>query len=474
MLAKMIDKIVSLKETKIFEIDGQTYADASLTRIPPHVDRPDCISVSGLDSICKLIRTELEKVGTTIMVQVKSNDTVEVMTTYLSDFSRNTLYRAKADAPGLRTGFRGREVALIELRSLCIPNEGTAYLLDLLSRMTNENSVSTNDNGVTQTVEARQGVALNAVVEIKPRVMLRPFRTFLEVEQPESEFLLRVDPDEGIGFFEADGGIWKLEAKKNIADYFLKNMGDLIDVVPFGCGMPETHLMQDWSDRMLDLILNGPTINGIKKDEVRAMLRETYTALKQYEKIGPMASPFINDPTAIVARAFSELYPGVEYVAQYVPDLRDETNGTAYGLTVFPDDGNTPIVCISAEAPISAAPELLAHELAHVATPEDTEHGESWSAASEAIFKKYNELLDTMIPDEPEPILSPHQPGDGGILTMPLRDNVPEPPTDDWQLTTCPVCGAECWQTDTARRILALEPDVRTACTACALKGLGK
>lgn len=228
-LAKMIDKIVSLKETKIFEIGGQTYADASLTRIPPHVDRPDCISVSGLDSICKLIRTELEKVGTTIMVQVKSNDTVEVMTTYLSDFSRNTLYRAKADAPGLYTGFRGREVALIELRSLCIPNEGTAYLLDLLSRMTNENSVSTNDNGVTQTVEARQGVALNAVVEIKPRVMLRPFRTFLEVEQPESEFLLRVDPDEGIGFFEADGGIWKLEAKKNIADYFLKNMGDLID-----------------------------------------------------------------------------------------------------------------------------------------------------------------------------------------------------------------------------------------------------
>lgn len=32
--------------------------------------------------------------------------------------------------------------------------------------------------------------------------------------------------------------------------------------------------------------------------------------------------------------------------------------------------------------------------MAHVATPEDTEHGESWSTASEAIFKKYNELLE--------------------------------------------------------------------------------
>jgi hypothetical protein len=112
---------------------------------------------------------------------------------------------------------------------LFIPNEGTAYLLDLLSRMTDENSVSTKDNGVTQTVEARQGVALNALVEVKPRIQLQPFRTFLEVPQPESEFLLRVDPNEGIGFFEADGGVWKLEAKRNIADYFEKNLKDLIE-----------------------------------------------------------------------------------------------------------------------------------------------------------------------------------------------------------------------------------------------------
>ena len=229
MLAKMIDKIVALKETKTFEIAGQTYADAPLTRIPPHVDRPDCISVSGLDGICKLIRTELAKINTVIMVQAKSYKSVEVMTTYLPDFSRNILYRAEADVPGLRTGFRSREVALIELRSLFIPNEGTAYLLDLLSRMTDENSVSTKDNGVTQTVEARQGVALNALVEVKPRIQLQPVRTFLEVPQPESEFLLRVDPNEGIGFFEADGGVWKLEAKRNIADYFEKNLKDLIE-----------------------------------------------------------------------------------------------------------------------------------------------------------------------------------------------------------------------------------------------------
>lgn len=228
MLAKMIDKIVSLKETKTFNIGGQTYSDRDLTRIPPHVDRPSCVHVTGLDTVCKLIRTEMAKVGTTIMVHAKSHGTVDVMTTYLDDFSRNTLYRAEADVPGLRAGWRDRETALIELRSLFIPNAGTAYLLDLLSRMTDENTVSTKDNGVTQTVEAKQGVALNVMVDIKPRIQLQPFRTFLEVAQPESEFLLRVDKDRGIGFFEADGGIWKLEAKRNVAAYFEAHLKDLI------------------------------------------------------------------------------------------------------------------------------------------------------------------------------------------------------------------------------------------------------
>jgi hypothetical protein len=155
--------------------------------------------------------------------------------------------------------------------------------------------------------------------------------------------------------------------------------------------MSETTPMEHWSDKMLDLLLNGPTINGIKKDEVRALLRQTYAALKRYEVIGPMASPFMNDPTAIVALAFRELYPRLEYYAQYVPGLEDEEGKPAYGLTIFPDDGSTPIVCISAEVPISAGPELLAHELAHVAAGEAVEHGPEWKAAEEAIFQKYNE-----------------------------------------------------------------------------------
>lgn len=247
---------------------------------------------------------------------------------------------------------------------------------------------------------------------------------------------------------------------------------EAVDVVE-GAGryMSETTPMEHWSDKMLGLLLNGPTINSIKKDEVRGLLRQTYAALKRYEAIGPMASPFMNDPTAIVALAFRELYPRLEYYAQYVPGLADEEGKPAYGLTIFPDDGSTPIVCISAEAPISAGPELLAHELAHVVAGKAAEHGPEWKAAAEAIFQKYNEIIDAKIPDEPAQVtVTPHKVGDGGIIAMPLRANIPEPKAEDWEITLCPMCGTECWQSDLARQAMAAEPELRAACTTCALK----
>lgn len=229
MLAKMIDKIVSLRETKTFRIGDETYSDRELHRIEPHVDRPRAFTVSGLDGICKLVRQELDRLDTTVFIEAENHREVRVVTTYRDDFSRDALYFAKADAPGLSIGWRDQNRAIIELRSLCLPGEGVDYLLDLLSRITFDDSLELRDNGVSQSVKAQQGVSLASLVNIKPRVMLRPFRTFLEVEQPESEFLVRVDKDKGIGLFEADGGIWKLEAKGNIVRYFEEKLADLVE-----------------------------------------------------------------------------------------------------------------------------------------------------------------------------------------------------------------------------------------------------
>lgn len=44
--------------------------------------------------------------------------------------------------------------------------------------------------------------------------------------------------------------------------------------------------VQNIHDRLLDLILNGPTLNGVNKDVLRQLLRQLYDGLKQYEDTG--------------------------------------------------------------------------------------------------------------------------------------------------------------------------------------------
>lgn len=230
MLKAMINRIVELAAPTTYEIDGHTYSSESLSRIDPPKYMPKSIEVNGLDSVCKLVRNEVKAVGRKIFIQIQAYNTVRVFSTYDDQYERSYLYKCTADTPSVTVNrFNPYEYAVIELRSLFIPNKDTEYLLQLLSSISSESKVVSSDNGVTQTVEAKSGIALSQMVQVKPRVTLKPFRTFIEVEQPESEFLLRISGDGKIGLYEADGGVWKLEATRNVAGYFEKELKDLIE-----------------------------------------------------------------------------------------------------------------------------------------------------------------------------------------------------------------------------------------------------
>lgn len=60
------------------------------------------------------------------------------------------------------------------------------------------------------------------------------------------------------------------------------------------------------------------------------------------------------------------------------------------------------------------------------------------------------------------------------IAMMPLRKNVPQG-RNDWQLTTCPRCGRECWyQAENAKILKQFVTDVSFLCTECALQQAGQ
>lgn len=231
MLKEAIEKIVSLAGPTTRIIDNKLYSDKELVLVDEEKSFPRTLKLSSLDSVCTMVRQEKDKTDEKIFVRVISPTEVDVITGLDYDMDRSTLYSCVADTPRIRVigCYVDHDTACIELRSLFVPGGDCGYLLDLLSRMTIGSKVSTADNGITQTVEAQKGVALKEKVDLKPRVNLTPFRTFIEVDQPASEFLLRVNQDSNICLYEADGGVWKLEAVRNVALYMEKQLSDLID-----------------------------------------------------------------------------------------------------------------------------------------------------------------------------------------------------------------------------------------------------
>lgn len=239
MLKEFIEHIQETTKPLIHTIDpdidsGSTFVVTSNGRtveLHPTIDHPDTLQLHSLEALVTMVKTEAANMDAPLYITIPDHLTVRCFgqPQIAARFFRQVFYEAGAtDVPGFLDGFREQEKAIIELRSRFAPGEGVDYLLDLLSRISKNSGVTTTDNGVSQTVEARQGVALKTVIPVKPRVPLRPYRTFQEVEQPESEFLLRLDEEGNIGLFEADGGMWKLTARQTVKAFLEKELSGLI------------------------------------------------------------------------------------------------------------------------------------------------------------------------------------------------------------------------------------------------------
>lgn len=100
-------------------------------------------------------------------------------------------------------------------------------ILRLLSNVVTENGEEISDNGISQTVVAKTGIARLGSVEVPNPCELAPYRTFHEVEQPVSKFILRVRKgSEGpqAALFEGDGNLWQNEAIALIKKYLKEKL----------------------------------------------------------------------------------------------------------------------------------------------------------------------------------------------------------------------------------------------------------
>lgn len=225
MLKDFIAHIQKTTQPLIHRDEGHTYAidcDGNCTEILPEEFHPALLKLTSLDALVKLVRTEATEMDAPLYITIPDHLTVRCFgqPDAYERYHRQVYYEANAtDVPGwdqkVQLGF---EEAQIALRTRFQETGDTLYAMKLLSDISLGAKVIYNDNGIATTVTTQKGVALQTNEQIKPLVNLKPYRTFQEVEQPESIFLIRLN-DRGISFTEADGGMWKLHARETVKKY---------------------------------------------------------------------------------------------------------------------------------------------------------------------------------------------------------------------------------------------------------------
>lgn len=105
-----------------------------------------------------------------------------------------------------------------------------------------------------------------------------------------------------------------------------------------------------------------------------------------------LTTPFGNDMFAIVWDVFKKLYPEKKCECFWVDNIVDERGKTAYGETVFDENGYV-FVYVSALAPVHHATEIFAHELAHVAAGKENDHNMAWEYAFTRIHEEYAKAI---------------------------------------------------------------------------------
>ena len=163
------------------------------------------------------------------LVHVVSPERVDLLGPITGRHSQRTLLARAEFKPGIGSSFsfgkfHDPETFIIALLALFEDTGHRPAVLQLVGTMKNEQVRTSEDNGYFQNVKAKSGVVLVKDVEIPNPVTLSPRRTFQEIAQPSSPFLLRVrnvDSDEPphAALFEADGGTWRVAAVNAIADF---------------------------------------------------------------------------------------------------------------------------------------------------------------------------------------------------------------------------------------------------------------
>ena len=224
MITEAMKYFLAQARETLVKVGDRDYSTVGLNRVA----EPECdtLTVHTLDGLVDYLGAEGINEGAQL-INVVSHDRVDLFG-YLTSKWRQREHFLRVEIPDrskFKFGhFMSIEQAIIELRSRFVPTESLELVIREISSIAAGSVYTAEDDGVAQTVKTKVGIQRKGEKILNPIVRLRPFRTFSEVQQPESDFLLRLSGGGEkelpiVALFEADGAAWKIEAINLIHEY---------------------------------------------------------------------------------------------------------------------------------------------------------------------------------------------------------------------------------------------------------------
>jgi hypothetical protein len=228
----MIDKsfveaIVDLAKTEKVILDGKEYStQAVFEAVPNHYDFPT-IHLNSLDGLVDYVKGNIDEQEMTKCQIICAHDKVEVVGQPLGEQRiRDMLAVAHSGAQftGL-SNWLDQESFRIWMATQFEPTPDRDAILVFLTKIVDESIKTSEDNGISQIVTAKVGVAAVGPKEVPSPLKLKPLRTFLEIDQPDGTFVFRLRKTSRIemALFEVATN-WQRTAALDVQVYLEKSL----------------------------------------------------------------------------------------------------------------------------------------------------------------------------------------------------------------------------------------------------------
>lgn len=226
MLKAFVEKINTLNDSEQITVDGYDHVKNGYSIFSPPIVRPVIIStLQGFVEIIPEIKTEER-----LFIIVKSPEEVVLVGDIEKKYKyRQTYCGAVLDRQQPQMIWRNTEDFNIFLQSNFEPNDDRSRILSLIGSLSDEMINNYSDDGTTQSVTKKTGISRKERAEVPNPVTLAPYRTFIDVDQPESDYILRMRSEGApqCNLFLADGELWKVRAINEIKEFLKSKIKDI-------------------------------------------------------------------------------------------------------------------------------------------------------------------------------------------------------------------------------------------------------